>query len=126
MIRIIAISKKIPTPKETVRIKTRLGTPATCSAKICRSGSEMVTKIPMIKLTNAISHNFLDFARDEPILLPNGCMDISAPIVKIANPTIKQRTPSRNSKNVLVLSGAIVMPSINTIAAMGRIDVRDS
>ena len=93
---------------------------------ICRSGSEMVTKIPMIKLKNVINHILLVFANHEPIFVPSGCIDISAPIVNTASPAIRQRTPSKKRKKVLGLMGASVIPNNSTIAAMGMIEVSDS
>ena len=122
----MAIAKKMPTPKDTVRINTIFGTPDTCPARICRSGSEMVTRIPMIKLRKAISHTCFAFPRKEPIFVPKGCMDISAPMVKMASPAIRQSTPIKNSKKVLVLSGVSVTPNSKTMAAMGKMEVRDS
>ena len=122
----MAMARKIPTPTDTVRIRIILGTPDTCSARICRSGSEIVTRIPMIKLKKVINHILLVFANHEPILEPRGCIDISAPMVKIASPAIRQSTPSRKRKNVLGLIGANVSPNNSTIAAMGMIEVNDS
>ena len=120
------MAKKTPTPSETVKISTVFSTPDTCSAKICRSGSEMVTKIPITKLINAISHICFDVAKVEPILAPKGCMDISAPIVKTESPMIRQRVPNKNRKKVEVSKGATVIPNSKMMAAMGRIEVSDS
>ena len=125
-IRSIATARKMPTPTETVRIRTMLGTPETCSARICRSGSEIVTRIPMIKLKKVMSQILLVFASHDPIFEPSGCMDISAPMVKIASPAIRHSTPSKKRKKVLGLMGASVIPSNNTIAAMGMIEISDS
>ena len=80
----------------------------------------------MIKLIAAISHTLPDFPSFEPSLLPSGCIDISAPMVKIAKPAIRQSTPKRNIKKVPGLSGVNVTLSASTMAAMGRMDVRDS
>ena len=120
------MTKKTPTPIETVRIRSIFGTPDTCSARICRSGSEMVAKIPIIKLIPVISQIFPELASEEPSLLPRGCIDISAPIVKMASPAIRQSTPSKKSKKVLGDMGVSVMLSKRTMAAIGSIDVMDS
>ena len=120
------MAKNTPTPRETVKISTMFGTPETCSARICRSGSEMVTRIPMIKLISAISQIFFDFERVEPIFAPKGCIDISAPMVNTARPTTRHSVPNKNKKKVEGVRGATVIPSNSTMAAMGRIENKDS
>ena len=85
-----------------------------------------MTKIPITKLIRAISQTFPEEPRDAPNLEPRVCMDISAPMVKTASPAIRQRTPNKNIKNTPGDRGVRVTLSAITIAAMGRIDVRDS
>ena len=56
----------MPTPIETVIIRTSEGTSETCLARITRSGSETVTMIPIMKLIRAMSHILPDEAILEP------------------------------------------------------------
>ena len=125
-IRITAIIRNIPTPTETVRMSTIFSRPLTCSARICRSGSEIVTKMPITKLIKAISHIFLLEPMVAPIFVPRGCIDISAPAVKRLIPNTRQQTPTRNRNISPVEMGTIVILSDKTISAMGNTDFSDS
>ena len=131
MIRSIPITKKIPTPTEMVKVRIRFISAlpersATCPAKICKSGSEMVTKIPMRKLTSAISQILFDFARYVPILEPIVCIDISAPMVKSDKPKTRQRTPNKKSRKIPGSIGVSVIANAATISAMGSMEENDS
>ena len=125
-IRITAIARKIPTPTETVRISIIFSSPLTCSARITRSGSEIVTRIPIIKLINAMIHTFLLAPTVEPIFEPRGCIDISAPAVNRLIPNTRQTTPTINRNISPVEIGTMVMLSARTISAIGNTDFRDS
>lgn len=131
-IRSIPITRNRPTPTEmvSVRIQLRFGMSgarsATCDARICRSGSEIVTKIPIKKLIKAINHIFPDLPRYAPILVPSVCIDISAPIVKRERPNIRQMTPKIKSKKMPGSIGVSVMARIATITAMGKMEWKDS
>ena len=129
--RSIPITKKMPTPTEIVSVRMSIISAfpersATCFAKICRSGSEMVTKIPMRKLTSAMSHILFDFARYEPIFEPIVCIDISAPIVKSDKPKMRHTTPKTKSRKMPGSIGVSVIANAATISAMGIMDVNDS
>ena len=75
-------TRKSPTPAATDSTRTIFGTEGTCSARTCRSGSEMVTINPRIKLKRTISHSFFVCVIQVPTLSPIGVMDISTPSVK--------------------------------------------
>ena len=130
-IRSIPMTKKMPTPTEMVRVRMSIISAfpersATCFANICRSGSEMVTKIPIRKLTSAINHILFDFARYAPIFEPIVCIDISAPMVNSDNPKIKQATPNTKSKKMPGSMGVSVTANAATMSAMGMMEENDS
>ena len=125
-IRITAIARKTPTPTDTVRMRSIFSRPSICSARITRSGSEMVTRIPMIKLTKVIIHIFLEAPTVAPIFEPRGCIDISAPAVKRLIPNTRQTIPTKNRNISPVDIGTMVMLSARTISAMGSTDRSDS
>ena len=54
------MTRYIPTPKATDKISTKLGIDGTCSARTCKSGSEIVIINPMIKLIRMIINTFLE------------------------------------------------------------------
>ena len=131
IMRSIPITKKMPTPTEMVKVRIRFISAlpersATCPAKICRSGSEMVTKIPMRKLTKAMSQILFDFARYVPILEPIVCIDISAPMVKSDKPKIKNATPNKKSRKMPGSIGVSVIANAATMSASGIIEENDS
>ena len=125
-IRITAMARKIPTPTETVRMRTMFSRPFTCSARITKSGSEIVTRIPIMKLTKAMSQIFLLAPTVEPIFEPRGCIDISAPMVKRLMPNTRQTIPTRKRNMSPVDIGTIVILSPKTIRAIGKTDFSDS
>ena len=59
--------RKIPTPTETVRIRTVLSISGTLAASTCRSGSATVMATPSKKLTNKISHSLRDLVSLAPM-----------------------------------------------------------
>ena len=122
MMRSIATSKKMPTPTETVNIKSIFGTSDTWLARICRSGSEIVTSTPITKLIKAMSQVFPDFTRYAPTFAPMVCIDISAPIVNMESPNTRHATPNKNNKKVPGVIGVSEMASSATISAIGSTD----
>ena len=92
----------------------------TCSARICKSGSAIVTMTPMTKLIKAISQIFLLFVRVAPTFCPMTSMDISAPSANSAVPTISSNTPREKSRKVPVFKGVSVSDNPSTIKAMGN------
>ncbi len=101
-------------------------TAGTCSASTCRSGSDMVTIKPRMKVRAVINHNFLVCVILVPTFSPMGVMDISAPKVKNIIPTIRNTAPSRNASRIPGSSGAIVKHSTSTIAMIGSTAFRVS
>ena len=59
--------RKIPTPTETVRIRTVLSISGTLPASTCRSGSATVMATPSRKLTTKISHSLRDLVSLAPM-----------------------------------------------------------
>ena len=59
--------RKIPTPTETVRIRTVLSISGTLAASTCRSGSATVMATPSKKLTTRISHSLRDLVSLAPM-----------------------------------------------------------
>ena len=59
--------RKIPTPTETVRIRTVLSISGTLAASTCRSGSATVMATPSRKLTTRISHSLRDLVSLAPM-----------------------------------------------------------
>ena len=59
--------RKIPTPTETVRIRTVLSISGTLAASTCRSGSATVMATPSKKLTTKISHSLRDLVSLAPM-----------------------------------------------------------
>ena len=59
--------RKIPTPTETVRIRTVLSISGTLAASTCRSGSATVMATPSRKLTTKISHSLRDLVSLAPM-----------------------------------------------------------
>ena len=114
------MTKKIPTPTATAKIKVRLGMEGTCSAKTCKSGSDMVMINPMIKLIRIITNTFLDLVMMVPTRSPMGVMDISTPTLKNNIPTVNSVAPMRKVIRMLGGIGAIVKHNNNTIAKIGN------
>ena len=59
--------RKIPTPTETVRIRTVLSISGTLAASTCRSGSATVMATPSRKLITKISHSLCDLVSLAPM-----------------------------------------------------------
>ena len=118
--RSIAIMRKRPMPTETVITITILSMSFTCSARICRSGSAMVTMTPITKLTKAINQTFLLLVSVAPTFWPMTSMDMSAPSANSAVPTTNSKTPMQKSRKTPVCSGVSVIARPKTIRAMGN------
>ena len=118
--RSIATARKTPTPTETLTIITVFSMSGTCCARICKSGSAIVTMTPITKLTNAISQIFLLRVSAEPTFCPMTSIDISAPSVNTAVPAMSSTTPIANSRKVPDSRGVSVSESPSTIRAMGN------
>ena len=119
-IRKSAITRKIPTPHATDRIKTRLGTALTCPANTCRSGSEMVMINPSKKDTRMMTNTFRLLVRQDPTRSPMGLMETSAPRVKNIIPARINMAPMRKHSRMLGETGAIKKHRISTIQIIGR------
>ena len=59
--------RKMPTPTETVRMRTVLSISGTLAASTCRSGSATVMATPSRKLTIRISPSLRDFVSFAPM-----------------------------------------------------------
>ena len=125
-IRSNATIRNPPTPRATARIRVRLGTEGTCSARTCKSGSDMVIINPMIKLIRMTINTFLDFVMMEPTRSPIGVIDISTPTLKKSMPTINRTAPTRKVIRILGGIGAMEKHNINTIAKIGKTAFRVS
>ena len=118
--------RKIPTPTATVIISVQLLMASdTYPARICRSGSAMVTIMPMTNDTRAISHILREWVTTEPIFSPMTSIDISAPILKPESPITSKNAPIKNSTK-----GYVSTPSMTArtsiITAIGNIEDTDS
>lgn len=118
-IRRIAITKNIATPSATARISVRFGIDGTCWASTCKSGSDIVIKNPMIKLTSITIKIFLDLVITVPVRSPIGVMDISTPTLKNSIPIINNIAPIKKVISMLGGIGAIEKHSNSTIASIG-------
>ena len=114
------MTKKIPTPKATAKINTRLGMEGTCWARTCKSGSEMVIIKPIIKLISMIINTFFERVITLPTRSPIGVMEISTPTLKNNIPIINKIAPIKNVIKILGGMGAIEKHSSKTIARIGR------
>ena len=118
-IRRIATTKNMATPSATARINVRFGTDGTCCARTCKSGSDIVMKKPIMKLTKITINKFLDLVMMVPVLSPIGVMDTSTPTLKNSIPIINNMAPIKKVINTLGGIGAIVKHSNKTIASIG-------
>ena len=92
----------------------------TCWAKTCKSGSEMVIIIPIIKLISMMMNTFLERVITLPTRSPMGVIDISTPTLKNNIPTISKIAPIKNVIKMLGGIGAIEKHKSKTIARIGR------
>ncbi len=97
----------------------------TYPASICKSGSATVTITPIMKEINAINHTFRECVSTEPIFSPMTSIDISAPILNPASPTISSTAPTRKSINGYTSSPSSTA-SAAIIRAIGRMLDSDS
>ncbi len=100
--------------------------PGTCPASTWRSGSEMVTMMPMSRLTDTTTHSFRDLVIWAPTRSPMGSMAVSAPRVNSPMPTISSTAPIRNASSTSVGTGAAVKHRNSTIRVMGSTEARAS
>lgn len=121
-VRKIAIIKNTPTPIAIVSISTIFGILGTWSASTCKSGSEIVTAVPIMILTRHIRLIFPDFTSRIPVSSPIGIIAISLPSEKNPIPIVSITAPNRNSMIISNGIGAIVILSTMTIAVIGRTD----
>ncbi|OPZ76258.1 MAG: hypothetical protein BWY78_01426 [Alphaproteobacteria bacterium ADurb.Bin438] len=119
-------NKNKPTPKATDKIIIMFGTFGTCSANTCKSGSDIVTTVPIKKLINKIDQSFLDFVKAAPINSPIGIIAISAPIINIPIPKISNNEPTIKTISMSILIGTSKKDNKKTIILTGIIDVKDS
>ena len=125
-IRSNATTRNTPTPNATEKISTKLGTEETCSARTCRSGSEIVMMKPRIKPRITIKPSFRVRSILPPTCSPIGVIDSSAPMEKNNIPATTSTAPIRNSTRMLGESAAIVNPRASTISTMGSTALMDS
>lgn len=118
-VRSRASTKKIPTPIATIPISTRFGTVATWPASTCRSGSAMVMRIPITRVTPHTSQMFFVLGSCAPMPSPIGIMETSVPREKKAIPKINSTAPRRNSTRVSRGRGITATLSKRTIKVMG-------
>ena len=123
-VRSMAIIRKKPTPKATVKIRTWSGMAGTCRARTVRSGSAMVTMTPMAKKTSITSPIRRVRVRREPRASPRGIMAISAPNENSPIPTISSTAPARKSRKVPMGMGMRTTLSTRTMAVMGSTEAR--
>ena len=122
----MATTRKMPTPTATAPMRTALGTPGTCSASTCRSGSETVTMKPIKNPTAATTHSLRERVMAAPTRSPMGVMAESAPRENRAMPRMTIAAPTRKASSVSVGMGAAVKLRISTITAMGSTEAMDS
>ena len=104
----------------TVSINTKLSICGTVSARTCKSGSATVIATPSIKLTTKIKTRFFDFVKEEPIFVPIGVIEISAPKSNKPIPTIIITAPIKKDSKSPDGNGAILKHNKVTITTMGR------
>ena len=121
-----ATIRNSPTPMATAIISTMLGTPGTCSASTCRSGSATVISIPSMKPTSATSHILRERVSALPTYSPIGVMAMSVPRVNSPIPITSSIAPNINASSALLGTGTIRKQMMNTSVAMGSTEVRDS
>ena len=114
-----AATRNSPTPNATERTRTIFGTAGTCSASTWRSGSDIVTINPRIKLRRTITPSFFVCVIHVPTFSPMGVIDISTPRVKNIIPTVSITAPRRNASRMPGSTGATVKHSTSTIAMIG-------
>ena len=124
--RSMAITRKTPTPTATAPTSTALGTPGTCSASTCRSGSDTVTMTPIRKPTITTTHSFRERVMAAPTRSPMGVMAVSAPRENRAMPRITITAPIRKASSVSVGMGAAVKLRTSTITMMGTTEASAS
>ena len=107
-IRRIATTRNMATPRATARINVRFGMDGTCWARTCKSGSDIVIKKPITKLTKITIKRFLDLVMMVPVLSPIGVMDTSTPTLKNNIPIINKMAPIKKVIRILGGIGAMV------------------
>jgi hypothetical protein len=120
------ITRKIPTPTDTVEIKTNAGMEGVCSPSTCKSGSATEIMNPITNVTVIIRNNFELFVSLTPTPSPLGIIAISAPRVKKPIPMISRAAPARNIMMVPEGMGARTTLTINIMAVMGRTEEKAS
>ena len=125
-IRRIATTRNMATPRATARINVRFGIDGTCWARTCKSGSDIVIKKPITKLTKITIKRFLDLVMMVPVLSPIGVMDTSTPTLKNNIPIINKMAPIKKVIRILGGIGAMVKQSNKTMASMGMTAFRVS
>ena len=121
-----AATKNSPTPSATERMSAALGTPGTCSASTCKSGSETVTITPTKNETSSTTHSFLLRVMAAPTCSPMGVMAKSVPRVNMPMPTTSRAAPTKKASIASVGAGASVTHSASTMAVIGSTDASDS
>ena len=121
-----ATTRNMPTPTATARIKAMFGTPGTCSASTCRSGSEMVIMIPITRPMAMIIHSLRVRVMALPAYSPMGVMAMSVPSVKSPMPKISMSAPKMNASSALLDTGIMKKQIRNTIIVIGSTDASDS
>jgi hypothetical protein len=91
-----------------------------------RSGSDIVTRIPITKLIKATSQTLPLAAIEEPIFAPRGCIDISEPAVNRLIPKTRQTMPRRNTNIFSAETGVKLKDKSITINPIGNTDLTDS
>ena len=124
--RSMAITRKMPTPTATAPTRMALGTPGTCWASTCRSGSDTVTMTPIKKPTPATTQSLRERVIAAPTRSPMGVMAVSAPRENRAMPRMTITAPIRNASSVSVGMGATVKLRISTMTMMGTTEASAS
>ena len=118
-IRKSATIRNRPTPNATDRIRIIFGIEGTCSARTCRSGSEIVMMKPSRNERAVTMPSFFVFVIAVPTRSPIGVMAISAPAVKNIIPTRSSTVPIRKHRRMLGEMGATVKQSSITMSTIG-------
>ena len=121
-----ATTRNTPTPTATDQMITGLGMEGTWLASTCRSGSEMVTMMPIRKPTNATTHSLRDLVIAAPRRSPSGVMNRSAPSVNRHMPRMSIAAPMRKAVSVATGMGDTLKHSSSTMSVTGATDVRAS
>ena len=126
MILSSATTRNRPTPIATATISTILGTPGTCSASTCRSGSDSVINMPTTKPISAMNQSLRERVMALPTCWPMGVIARSVPSVNRPMPSISSAAPITNPMSASLETGTTAKHNKNTSPVIGRTDVSAS